>query len=213
VSDRIPLPTRLFADRVVVVLRSDDARYLDGVAETLVEEGLGLLEVTFTLPQAEEAISRLSARFGVAAAVGAGTVTSVGLARTAVEHGAAYLVSPVFDAGVSLVAAEAHIPYLPGCLTPTEIHVAWQAGASAVKVFPASAVQPSYAKALSGPMPEVLLMPSGGVSLDDVSPWLQAGAVAVSLGGELVGDALRGGSLDALRGRARLVRDAVGGRS
>ena len=206
--DRAALPGRMLADRVVVVLRAADASHLDAVAEVLVAEGLGCLEVTFTIARAEQAISRLAERFGDAASVGAGTVTTRERALTAVEHGAAYLVSPVFDAEVKDVAQGAGIPYLPGALTPTEVSTAWDGGASAVKIFPASAVSPSYVRAILGPLPGLALMPSGGVAVDDIADWLAAGATAVSLGGELVGDALTGGSLDELRLRARLAAGA-----
>jgi 2-dehydro-3-deoxyphosphogluconate aldolase/(4S)-4-hydroxy-2-oxoglutarate aldolase len=205
VTSPAALPERIHADRVVVVLRAPDAVHLDAVTEVLVAEGLGCLEVTFTIPQAEQAISRIANRFGKDVSVGAGTVTTRARAVTAVDHGAAYLVSPVFQADVAEVALAAGIPYLPGALTPTEISLAWDGGASAVKVFPASAVQPSYLRAVLGPLPGVRLMPSGGVALDGVKAWLDAGAVAVSLGGELIGDALAGGSLDDLRVRARAV--------
>ncbi|MDX6255768.1 MAG: 2-dehydro-3-deoxyphosphogluconate aldolase / (4S)-4-hydroxy-2-oxoglutarate aldolase [Frankiales bacterium] len=204
-TSRVALPERILADRVVVVLRTAEPTHVDVVAEVLVAEGLGCLEVTFTIPQAEQAISRLCDRFGKAVSVGAGTVTTRARAVAAVEHGAAYIVSPVFHAEVAEVALAAGIPYLPGALTPTEISLAWEGGASAVKVFPASAVQPSYLRAVLGPPPDVQLLPSGGVALDAVQGWLDAGAVAVSLGGELIGDALAGGRLEDLRVRARAV--------
>jgi 2-dehydro-3-deoxyphosphogluconate aldolase/(4S)-4-hydroxy-2-oxoglutarate aldolase len=205
---RVSLPDKVIADRVVVVLRTADPAHLDAVAEVLVTEGLGCLEVTFTIPQAEQAISRLAERFGDAASVGAGTVTDRERALAAVDHGAAYLVSPVFQPEVAEVARAAGIPYLPGALTPTEISTAWTGGASAVKVFPASAVSPSYLRAVLGPLPGLRLMPSGGVAVDDIGDWLAAGAVAVSLGGELIGDAFAGGSLDDLRARARVAAGA-----
>jgi 2-dehydro-3-deoxyphosphogluconate aldolase/(4S)-4-hydroxy-2-oxoglutarate aldolase len=173
-----------------------------------VAEGLGCLEVTFTIPQAEQVISRLAARFGDAASVGAGTVTDRGRALAAVDHGAAYIVSPVFQPDVADIARQAGIPYLPGALTPTEISTAWDGGASAVKIFPASAVSPSYVRAVLGPLPGLQLMPSGGVAVDDIADWLAAGAAAVSLGGELIGDALSGGSMDELRKRARVAAGA-----
>jgi 2-dehydro-3-deoxyphosphogluconate aldolase/(4S)-4-hydroxy-2-oxoglutarate aldolase len=125
-----------------------------------------------------------------------------------VDHGAAYIVSPVFQPDVADIARQAGIPYLPGALTPTEISTAWDGGASAVKIFPASAVSPSYVRAVLGPLPGLQLMPSGGVAVDDIADWLAAGAAAVSLGGELIGDALSGGSMDELRKRARVAAGA-----
>ncbi|MDX6206825.1 MAG: 2-dehydro-3-deoxyphosphogluconate aldolase / (4S)-4-hydroxy-2-oxoglutarate aldolase [Frankiales bacterium] len=196
------------AERVVVVLRTADPSHLEAVTDVLVAEGLGCLEVTFTIPQAEQVISRLAARFGDAASVGAGTVTDRDRALAAVNHGAAYIVSPVFQPDVADIARQAGIPYLPGALTPTEISTAWDGGASAVKIFPASAVSPSYVRAVLGPLPGLQLMPSGGVAVDDIADWLAAGAAAVSLGGELIGDALSGGSMDELRKRARVAAGA-----
>ncbi|MDX6244982.1 MAG: 2-dehydro-3-deoxyphosphogluconate aldolase / (4S)-4-hydroxy-2-oxoglutarate aldolase [Frankiales bacterium] len=196
------------AERVVVVLRTADPSHLEAVTDVLVAEGLGCLEVTFTIPGAEQVISRLAARFGDAASVGAGTVTDRDRALAAVDHGAAYIVSPVFQPDVADIARQAGIPYLPGALTPTEISTAWDGGASAVKIFPASAVSPSYVRAVLGPLPGLQLMPSGGVAVDDIADWLAAGAAAVSLGGELIGDALSGGSMDELRKRARVAAGA-----
>jgi 2-dehydro-3-deoxyphosphogluconate aldolase/(4S)-4-hydroxy-2-oxoglutarate aldolase len=101
------------------------------------------------------------------------------------------------------------VPYLPGVMTPTEIAIAWTAGAAAVKIFPAATLGPRYIASVREPLPAPLLLPSGGVRIDDVAEYLRVGAVAVCLGGDLLGDALHGGSLPGLRERARRVGEQV----
>ena len=139
-------------------------------------------------------------------AVGAGTVLTADEAKASVDAGAAFLVSPVLDR--TLVGGFG-VPFYPGALTPTEVFTAQRQGAPIVKLFPASAVEPRYIKDLHGPLPGVRLMPTGGIDIGDVAAWLTAGAVAVGLGGPLLGDAASGGSLAALADRARRAADAV----
>jgi 2-dehydro-3-deoxyphosphogluconate aldolase / (4S)-4-hydroxy-2-oxoglutarate aldolase len=120
----------------------------------------------------------------------------------AVDAGAHYLVTPIAEIGLVGAAHRAGVPIVPGGLTPTELFAAWRAGAAAVKVFPANQMGPGYVKDLRGPFPEIAVVPSGGVDLRNAVAWLAAGATAVSVGGPLVGDAVRGGDLGALRERA-----------
>jgi 2-dehydro-3-deoxyphosphogluconate aldolase/(4S)-4-hydroxy-2-oxoglutarate aldolase len=197
----------LQAHPVIAVLRAADPTAYDAVVDVLVDNGVRSVELTLTTPGTVEHLPSLRARIGAAAEIGVGTVTRADQARRAVEAGADYLVTPVVRTEVIEVALDAGIPVIVGGLTPTELFTAWEAGATAVKVFPAQTVGPRFGAHLRGPFPDIRFVPSGGVGLDDIGPWLSAGALAVSLGGPLVGDALDGGSLTALAGRAR---DAVG---
>ncbi len=191
---------------VVAVLRAPTADGFAAVADVLVEAGITALEVTLTSRGAIDALAGLRRRLPPAAVVGAGTVLTVDQAKAAVDAGAAFLVSPVLDPGL---AAGAGVPFYPGALTPTEIFHAYAAGAPLVKLFPAATVGPRYLKDLHGPLPEVRIMPTGGIDVADVATWLAGGAAAVGLGGPLLGDAASGGSLVALGERARRAADAV----
>jgi 2-dehydro-3-deoxyphosphogluconate aldolase/(4S)-4-hydroxy-2-oxoglutarate aldolase len=166
------------------------------------------MEITLNEPVAEAlravgALVRAADAFG--GLVGAGTVLSVEAAREAVDAGAAFIVMPHIDPAIVRWCVEHGIPCLPGALTPTEVLAAWQAGASAVKLFPASSVGPGYIAQLRGPFPDILVVPTGGVSADDAGTWIAAGAVAVGLGSWLVGD----GEPAGVEARARSVRAAV----
>lgn len=204
--ERIPLPP--LRTPVIAVLRADAAsRYLP-VIDVLVEEGVTGIELTLTTPAALDRLPRLVARYAAHAAIGVGTVTRAEDAETAAAH-AAFIVTPVHAPAVLSVACARRVPIISGGLTPTELHAAWSTGASAVKVFPADVVGKSYIKSLRGPFPDIRIVPSGGVGIDDAAAWLRAGAAAVSLGGALIGDALRGGALDALRGRTRRLLASI----
>lgn len=206
-------PSELLTDgRIVAVLRADHARSYHAVAEVLVASGIRSIELTLSTPGTIDQLPRLRRDLGDDAEVGVGTVTDVAQAERAIAAGAHYLVTPITDIEIIATARAAGCPVFPGVLTPTEAYAAWAAGASAVKIFPAQTVGPAYGTHLRGPFPDLQFLPSGGIQLDDIAPWLANGALAVSLGGPLVGDALRGGSLEALAERAQLAVDAAQGR-
>ncbi len=191
---------------VVAVLRASTADGFAAVADVLVEAGITAIEVTLTSRGAIDALAGLRRQLPPVAVVGAGTVLTADQAKAAADAGAAFLVSPVLDLELSGAAG---VPFYPGGLTPTEIFRAHAAGAPLVKLFPAAAVGPRYLKDLHGPLPDVRIMPTGGIDLADVATWLGNGASAVGLGSPLIGDAASGGSLTALAERARRAADAV----
>jgi 2-dehydro-3-deoxyphosphogluconate aldolase / (4S)-4-hydroxy-2-oxoglutarate aldolase len=196
---------RLAAVPVVAILRAADAgRFLE-VGRVLYEGGVRAIEVTLTSEGALAAFGRLREELPGDALLGVGTVRSAGDAERAVDAGAAYLVAPDLRPEMVGFAVGRGIPVVPGALTPTEVAAAWAAGATAVKVFPVSAVGgPGYVMAVRAPLPEVPLVPTGGVGIDDIGAYLAAGAAAVGLGSPLLGDAGDpGGDLDALADRAR----------
>ena len=194
---------------IIAVLRAKDAADYAPVIDTLSENGIRSIELTLSTPNTIELLPELLARTGPLVEIGVGTITNVDQAQRAIDAGAAFLVTPVLDEEVIALAVRSRLPVYPGGLTPTELHSAWRAGATAVKIFPAETVGAQYGKHLSGPFPELRFVPSGGVLLDDVAAWLSAGATAVSLGGPLIGDALSGGSLEALAERAARVIEIV----
>jgi 2-dehydro-3-deoxyphosphogluconate aldolase/(4S)-4-hydroxy-2-oxoglutarate aldolase len=203
-----PFLERLAAVPVVAILRAAGAERFLEVGRVLYEAGVRAVEVTLTSEGALEAFGRLREALPGDALLGVGTVRSVGDAELAVEAGATYLVAPEFRPAVVGWAVEREIPVVPGALTPTEVAAAWAAGATGVKVFPVSAVGgAAYVKAVRAPLPEVPLVPTGGIGIDDIGAYLEAGAVAVGLGSPLLGDA--GDPHGDLAGLADRARRAV----
>lgn len=194
---------------VVAVLRARASQHLAAVAHALVDAGLRVVEVTLTTPDAVTLIKQLHNDLGDAALVGAGTVVTLDEAEACIDAGADFLVSPTTALDVVATARIAGVAAFPGALTPTEILAAQRSGASAVKLFPASLVGPGYLAQLRGPFPSISIMPTGGIAVADVEPWLRAGAAAVGLGGSLSGAALADGPDKALRERARRALDGV----
>jgi 2-dehydro-3-deoxyphosphogluconate aldolase/(4S)-4-hydroxy-2-oxoglutarate aldolase len=190
---------------VVAILRGRSAEHLDAVLDVLVDAGIRSLEITMTTPDALLAVRRAVIRFGASATIGAGTVRTVADVSAAVDAGAAFLVSPHTDPLLAARARELGVAYLPGAFTPTEIVAAMTAGATAVKLFPARLGGPRYLRDIREPLPDVPIVPTGGVSAENAAEWFAAGAVAVGAGGSLTGDALDGGDLGALRERARAL--------
>ncbi|HEV8598452.1 MAG TPA: bifunctional 4-hydroxy-2-oxoglutarate aldolase/2-dehydro-3-deoxy-phosphogluconate aldolase [Gemmatimonadales bacterium] len=170
---------------IIPVIRADSAATAVRVAETLAEAGIPIAEVTLTVPDAWDALRELARRPGLL--VGAGTVTESAQVPQAIEAGAQFIVSPGFEAEVVRRAKGARVAVLAGALTPTEVLQASRSGADLVKIFPAQSVGgAAYIRALRGPFPAVLLVPTGGVSLETVGDFIRAGAAAVGVGGELV---------------------------
>jgi 2-dehydro-3-deoxyphosphogluconate aldolase/(4S)-4-hydroxy-2-oxoglutarate aldolase len=202
----------LSATRVIAILRAGDSSRAEAVADTLVEGGIRCLELTMTTPGALEVVERLAARLPADVEVGMGTVLTAGEVDRAVAAGARFVVSPSVAPAVINAASRHGIASYPGALTPTEIHSAWTAGASAVKLFPAGSLGPGYLTAVRAPLPDIPVVPTGGIDITAVPAWLDAGAGAVGMGGPLIGDALGpAGDLAALAGRVAAVRAAVAG--
>ena len=189
---------------VIPVVRCDSADVAMAVAEAMVGGGLPVVEITMTVPSALDAIARLVRRYaGRTVLVGAGTVTDAATARRAIEAGADFIVSPAFVPEVNAAARAAGVAMIPGALTPTEILAAAK-DAELIKIFPAQAVGGApYIRALRGPFPDLLFVPTGGVDLTNVGDFIRAGASAVGVGSELVSrDAVAREDYDAIAARA-----------
>jgi 2-dehydro-3-deoxyphosphogluconate aldolase / (4S)-4-hydroxy-2-oxoglutarate aldolase len=206
---RPPLSGRLTRSKVIAVLRASHVSTLPRVCDVLVEEGILSLELTLTTPGLLDALPEFVYRYAETADVGVGTVLAVSDAHRAMDSGAQYLVAPTMNLAVVRLAVERQVPIFPGGLSPTELAAGWDAGATAVKIFPAQTVGAGYLKHLRGPFPDLEAIPSGGVDLDATREWLDAGAAAVSIGGPLLGDSLKGGDLSALRERCRALRAVI----
>jgi 2-dehydro-3-deoxyphosphogluconate aldolase/(4S)-4-hydroxy-2-oxoglutarate aldolase len=194
---------------LIAIVRGRHAEHIDAALDVLVEAGLCSLEITLNTPGALDALRRARERLGADIALGAGTVRGVDAARSAVDAGAVYLVSPHSDPTIGEVAKAAGVAWLPGALTPTEIVAAWTAGADAVKLFPARLGGPRYLKDLREPLDDIPIVPTGGITVESIVDWFAAGAAAVGAGGPLMGDVLSTGDLTGLRSRATLMVDAV----
>ena len=171
---------------VVAIIRMPDPMALRAVVDALAEGGVRALEVTMTVPRAIELIAEIAPTLPSDFLFGAGTLLDADTVHRAVDAGAQFIVSPVFKPEVVQAAHRDGVPVMPGCFTPTEILAAWEMGADIIKVFPATSVGPGYLKDVRGPLPQVKLMPTGGVSIDNVGDWLRAGAVGVGVGSALV---------------------------
>jgi 2-dehydro-3-deoxyphosphogluconate aldolase/(4S)-4-hydroxy-2-oxoglutarate aldolase len=176
---------RLGAAGAVAVLRAPSAAGAVCAAEALIAGGITAIEVTYSTPDVEAVLGRLAGRHGDAVLLGAGTVLEVRQADRAVAAGARFLVAPGIDDAVAEAMLATGATMLLGALTPTEVMRARSLGAHAVKIFPGSLAGPGYLRALHGPFPDVALVPTGGVSADNVAEWISAGAFAVGAGGEL----------------------------
>ncbi|EIE99461.1 bifunctional 4-hydroxy-2-oxoglutarate aldolase/2-dehydro-3-deoxy-phosphogluconate aldolase [Saccharomonospora glauca] len=191
----------LAARRLLAIIRGSDPDACVRTAEVLAEAGVTLVEVSLTSTDALTVLNRVVAELGDDVRVGAGTVVTADDARRARDAGATFAVTPALGGGVT-TAVELGLPVLAGAMTPTEIVAAREAGATAVKVFPAATLGPAYVAALRDPFPDAALVPVGGVGLADVPRYLEAGALAVGVGSPLTGDAPHGGDIAALRERA-----------
>lgn len=201
---------RLVEGKLVAVVRLDSGEELLRVAEALKEGGIDTLEFTVSTPGALDMIKEARARFGDEVLMGAGTVLDPETARAAILAGAEFIVTPTLKLATVEVCKRYGKPIVPGALTPTEILTAWEAGADMVKVFPASAVGPEYFKAVLAPLPQLRLVPTGGVSVENAADYLKAGAVALGVGGKLVDKrAVARGDWAALTAEAEALVKAV----
>lgn len=194
--------------RLIAIIRGDAGQAAVATASALFESGVRLVEVALTTPDALAAIRSIARKAPPGCRVGAGTVLSEGDVAAAIKAGATFAVTPGMAPSVPACVA-AGLPVLVGALTPTEALAARDAGATAVKLFPASLGGPGYLKALRDPLPDLPFIPVGGVGVLEAEEYLRMGAVAVGVGGPLVGDAASGGDLAALRMRARTFVDAL----
>jgi 2-dehydro-3-deoxyphosphogluconate aldolase/(4S)-4-hydroxy-2-oxoglutarate aldolase len=178
---------RVLAVGIVPVIRAGSARHAIVAAEAVAAGGISILEVTLTVPGAIEAIAQLVKDIGKEVIIGAGTVLDAQMARQCFDAGAEFLVTPGLDLGTVKAANDSGKLIMAGALTPTEVITAWKGGADFVKIFPASAVGgASYIKALRAPLPQIPLVPTGGVNLTTAADFLRAGSAALGVGGELI---------------------------
>ena len=190
---KIDILNKIASSLVVAVIRANSTEAALKLSNACVAGGITAIEVTFTVDFAHEVIKGLSHEYKTQdVLVGAGTVLDSETARIAILNGANFIVSPAFDLETAQLCHRYQVPYLPGCQTITEMIKAMEAGCDIIKLFPGNLGGPSYVKAIKGPLPYINLMPTGGVSLDNIQEWIKAGCIAVGVGGELTRPAQKG---------------------
>jgi len=177
----------LLMEKIVAIVRLDSGEQLVRVAEALKAGGISVIEFTFSTPGAHDKLKEASSHFGEDVLLGAGTVLDPETARAAILAGAEFIVTPTVNLETISICKRYGKPIVAGAMTPTEMLTVWESGADLVKVFPASNIGgPDYIKSVLAPLPQLRLVPTGGVSADNASQYLRAGAVAVAVGGNLV---------------------------
>lgn len=178
--------SRVLDAGIVAVVRSPDSGQLVEVCRALADGGVTVVEITMTVPDALDVVRAVRKSLGDRILLGAGTILDAETGRAALLAGAEYLVAPTLNLDVIRLCARYDKLVMPGCFTPTEILTAWEAGADVVKVFPADVLGPAFFKAMRGPLPQVRLMPTGGVDLTTAAEFLKAGACCLGIGSQLV---------------------------
>jgi 2-dehydro-3-deoxyphosphogluconate aldolase/(4S)-4-hydroxy-2-oxoglutarate aldolase len=208
--------SRIIDSGITAVIRAKSSEHLISVVEAIKAGGVECIEVTMTTPNALAVINEAARRFGHEAVIGVGSVLDAETCRAAILAGAEFVVGPTLDLGVIEMCRTYSKPVIPGALTPTEILTAWRAGADLVKVFPAGVVGPGYFKDVLAPLPQVKLVPTGGVDLNTAGDFIKAGAAALCVGSAMTPkDAMAEGKWDVLTDIAgrfvKAVKDARGG--
>ena len=202
---REEISKRIVEVGIVPIVRATSSAPARQAAEAVCAGGIPIVEVTMTVPGAIELIKELVKALGAEVLIGAGTVLDAGTAQRCIDSGAEFIVAPGFDSGTVQLVKSLGKPMMAGALTPTEVIAAWSAGSDFVKIFPCGTVGgPKYIKALKAPLPQIPMIPTGGVNLNTAAEFIQAGAVALGIGGELVSAAaLKSGDMKLITENAR----------
>ncbi|WP_047998590.1 bifunctional 4-hydroxy-2-oxoglutarate aldolase/2-dehydro-3-deoxy-phosphogluconate aldolase [Lactiplantibacillus herbarum] len=190
---KVEILKNIEAAGVIAVVRGNTPEQATKTSEAAIKGGVKGIELTFTVPHADQVIAGLSEKFaGTDAVIGAGTVLDTTTARLAIMAGAQFIVAPTFDPDVARLCNLYQIPYIPGCMSVTEMQTAMQYGSSLVKMFPGNTLTTKMIGNVKAPFPQISIMPSGGVNLDNLEDWFAAGATVVGAGGNLVGPGDKG---------------------
>jgi 2-dehydro-3-deoxyphosphogluconate aldolase / (4S)-4-hydroxy-2-oxoglutarate aldolase len=192
-------------DALVAVIRAESREQAARIAEACAEGGVAALEITFTVPGAAGAIEHLAKELSNRILLGAGTVLDPETARIAILAGAHFVVSPAVNIDTARLCNRYQVPYMPGAATMKEVIEGMECGAEIVKVFPGEILGPGFIKAVKGPLPQAQLMPTGGVSVENVGEWIKAGAVAIGAGSNLTAGAKTGDYASVTRVARQLV--------
>jgi 2-dehydro-3-deoxyphosphogluconate aldolase/(4S)-4-hydroxy-2-oxoglutarate aldolase len=206
---KIKLVQQIVDGGVVAVLRADSAENVVRMAEQAIAGGIKIIEITMTVPFALQAIETLAKRYSSSdpsaenyAVIGSGTVLDPETARATILAGAEFVVAPCLNPETITLCNRYRVPVMPGVMTIQEIQNALELGADVVKLFPGNLYSPSMIKAIKGPLPQANVMPTGGVSLDNLGEWIKAGAVAVGIGSDLTNEAVKTGDYSTIAAKA-----------
>ncbi|EPY03614.1 hypothetical protein PAALTS15_29421 [Paenibacillus alvei TS-15] len=206
---------KIMQEGVVAVLRGETAEEVVAMAEEAIRGGIKVIEITMTVPFALKAIEKLAQTYkwdssdeSTYAIIGVGTVLDAETARAAILSGAQFVVSPFLSAETVTMCNRYRVPVMPGTMTIKEINEALELGADIVKLFPGNLYEPSVIKAIKGPLPQANIMPTGGVSLDNLGEWVKAGAVAVGIGSDLTNEAVKNKDFSLIQKKAAAYVDA-----
>ena len=195
---------------IIAIMRTKSSDQLIAAAEAIREGGVRVIEVTMNTPGALDVIATASKRFGQDVLFGAGTVLDAETAQVAIKAGAEFIVAPTLNMDVIELCIRFNMPIMPGCFTPTEMLAAWQAGADFVKLFPAEVGGPAMVKAILAPLPQLQIVPVGGVDLNSAAAFLRSGAAALGVGSSLINQKLlESGDFGELTRRAAAFIDEV----
>lgn len=212
---KIQLVQAIAEEGVIAVLRGDSPEQVQEMAEHAIAGGIKVIEITMTIPFALRAIEALSRKYrwdspdpDTRAIIGAGTVLDSETARSAILSGAAFVVGPALDRETVMLCNLYRIPVMPGAVTIRDIQEALRLGVDIIKLFPGNLFEPGIISAIKGPLPQANLMPTGGVTLENLGDWIKAGAVAVGIGSDLTREAVAGNDLSLIRSKAAAYREA-----
>lgn len=210
--DKSEIINRIEEIGIIPVVRAQSADEAMQAIDAIREGGINVLEITMTVPGAVKVIEEVSTKYGSDALVGAGTVLDPETAQACIDAGARFIVSPALNLDTIVLCKKLNVPIMPGALSPTEVVTAWDAGADLVKVFPCGSVGgASYIKNLKGPLPQIKMIPTGGVSLATAADFIKAGASALGVGTDLVDvKAIRAGEGHVVTERAKQFVEIVG---
>lgn len=199
---------QIASQKLVAVLRGNSAAQVGEFAERIIEGGIKVIEITFTVPKAVTCIEQLAEKYDHQqdVIIGAGTVLDAETARLAILAGAKFVVTPYFNEEVIRLCNRYQVPAMPGAMTVKEVVSALDAGADIIKLFPSDSLGPKMVSAIKGPLPQANLMPTGGVTLGNLQQWFSVGAAAVGIGSDLTKDALQTGNLQSITEKARAYR-------
>jgi 2-dehydro-3-deoxyphosphogluconate aldolase/(4S)-4-hydroxy-2-oxoglutarate aldolase len=191
-TSKIEIVSKIISSGLVAVIRAENSDQAARIAEAAASGGVAALEITFTVPGAAGVIEHLAKKRSAEILLGAGTVLDPETARIAILAGGQFVVSPALNPETARLCNRYQVPYMPGASTIREVIEAMECGADIVKVFPGEILGPAFVKAVKGPLPQAQLMPTGGVSLENVAQWIHAGSVAIGVGGHLTAGAKTG---------------------
>jgi 2-dehydro-3-deoxyphosphogluconate aldolase/(4S)-4-hydroxy-2-oxoglutarate aldolase len=207
--NKIEIIEKIKQEKIISVVRYKDQEKIEKIVESIIEGGINLIEITMTIPNAIEIIKKLENKYKDSnVIIGAGTVVDFQIAKEAIDVGAQFVVSPILNKEIIKVCNELNIVTIPGIATPTEAYEAMKSGAEILKLFPSNIFKPNIIKTLKGPFPEIKLMPTGGINLDNMNEWIDNGAIALGIGGELL-KGFNGDNYEEIINTVRLFRKKI----